>query len=386
MLFSAQRMRRPQEGGRRLRRILGAQMKCFAIGFGLLLCGLAAQTGSAQSASGTNIPRPPAPAVTAQKPLKPQLTVRSNLVLVPVTVKDATGHLVADLQQGDFRIFQDGVEQHITNFWDRPFPMSAVVLLDDDLPQKEAKTVQQSLDSIAAGFSASDEVALVRFDEYPTKVMGFTRSNNELFAKLKQIRTNEKDALGSRYPDTPSFPMTDPPRDNGHTAGGAADIPILGTDTNGVTKHIDDAVHYAAEMLRTQPNDRRKIIFIVSDGTNDRNNKWSFKNTLELLLASNITVYAIAVDSPLDVLTLQGTGRLAQYAVPTGGDVLRASNAAEIERLYSRLTDEARNEYTIGFQPSRTNGRGNYHTLEVRVERPGLYVTARQGYFAQFPR
>jgi VWFA-related protein len=360
--------------------------------FVLALC-VFTQKGAAQSARGqANTPPSPAPHQNQQKTTPPQsnkkpiMVFRSTLVLVPVTVKDARGNLVADLQQADFRVFQDGVEQKIKNFWDQAFPVSAVVLLDDDLPASESKKVMQSLDSIAAGFSASDEVALVRFDEYPKTVMDFTANNDALFAELKKIRTNPNDGLNSRFTATPSFTMTDPPRVNGHTEGGAADIPILGTNTNGVTKHLDDAVHYAAEMLHTRARDRRKIIFIISDGANDRNNKWSFRNTLQLLLSSNISVYAVDVDSRLDAITLQGKGRLTQYSFPTGGDVIAASSSQQIERLYSRLTDEARNQYTIGFDPTKTTGRGNYHTLEVRVERPGLYVTAREGYFAEFPR
>ena len=361
---------------------------------GLLLLGFCslAQRGWAQSGiSQTKIP-PPSSAQNPQKPPQQQsqgnvpiFKIRNELVLVPVTVKDARGDLVADVQQKDFRIFQDGVQQKVQNFWDQAFPVSAVVLLDDNLPTGEAKKVQQSLDSIAAGFSANDEVALVRFDEFPKTVLDFTQNNDALFAQLKKIRTDAKEGLGSRYPATPSSTMTDPPRVNGHTAGGAADIPVLGRNTNGVTKHLDDAVHYAAEMLRTRDRSRRRVIFVVSDGTNDRNNKWSFRNTLQLLLSSNISVYAVAVDSPLDVITFQGKGRLTQYTAPTGGDVIAASKPQEIERLYAKLADEARNQYTLAFSPSKTIGQGNCHSLEVRVERPNLYVTARQGYCAEFP-
>ena len=315
-----------------------------------------------------------------------RIVVRATEVLVPVTVKDPSGNLVADLQQDDFRVFQDGVEQKIRFFWNEPFPISAVVLLDDDLPTKESEKVQKSLDSIAAGFGPNDEVALVRFDEYPKMVMDFSGSNDALFAKLKQIRTNQKDSLDSRVPGTPSMVMTTPPRINGQTLGGAADIPLMGTNTNGVTKHVDDAIHYAAEMLRTRARERRKIIFLVSDGTNDRNNQWSFNNTLRLLLASNVSVYAIAVNSSADILKLQGPGRLTQYANSTGGDVFSATKQLDLERMYSALTEEARNQYTLAFEPSNTVGKGNYHPLEVRVERPGLAVTARQGYYASFPR
>jgi VWFA-related protein len=309
-----------------------------------------------------------------------------NVVLVPVTVKDSTGALVPDLVQADFRIFQDGKEQQVKNFWDQAFPMSVVVLLDDNLPTSESQNVLKSLDSIAAGFSAADEVALVRFDEYPKTVLDFTSNNDALFAKLKEIRTDSKDALDSRVPGSPSSTIMSPPVINGHTLGGAADIPILGTSNNGVTKHLDDAVHYAAEMLSNRSKDRRKIIFIVSDGTNDRHNTWSVNNNLQLMFSKNISVYAISVDSFADTLMLRGKGRLGQYANPTGGDVLSGDNPKQIEVLYSRLMEEARDQYTLGYYPTKTVGRGNCHALEVRVERPGLAVTARQGYCAELAR
>jgi len=347
----------------------------------LFPAGLAAQTGTASQAT-----RPPQKPAAKPQQAPARLKVQVNEVLVPVTVKDPDGNLVPDLQQNDFRVFQDGVEQPIRFFWNEPFPISAVVILDDDLPTKESQTVQKSLDSIAASFGPNDEVALVRFDEYPQTVMDFSPNNDALFARLKAIRTNQKDSLDSRVPGTPSMVMTTPPRINGQTLGGAADIPLMGTNTNGVTKHVDDAIHYAAEMLRNRPRDRRKIIFLVSDGDNDRNNQWSFNNTLQLLLANNISVYAIAVDSSADILKLQRPGRLAQYANPTGGDVFPASKQLDLERMYSALTEEARNQYTLAFEPSKTVGKGNYHSIEVRVERPGLSVTARKGYYASFPR
>lgn len=340
----------------------------------------------AQSVPQSAKPATPSTAKPAQAQKPPTIRIETRLVLVPVTVKDTEGNLVPDLQQSDFRIFQDEKEQQIRNFWDQAFPVSAVVLLDDDLPTSESQTVLKSLDSIAGGFSTEDEVALVRFDEYPKTVLDFTSNNDALFAKLKEIRTNPKDALDSRVPGSPSSTMMSPPVINGHTLGGAADIPVMGTSTNGVTKHVDDAVHYAAEMLRTRGRDRRKIIIIVSDGTNDRHNRWSYNNTLQLLFSNNVTVYAVSVSSIADDLLLRGKGRLASYANPTGGDVMAARSASQMEALYSKLVEEARNQYTLGFDPTRTVGKGNCHSLEVRVERPGLSVTARRGYCAAFSR
>lgn len=338
---------------------------------------------NAQEPSGTAAQQSTLKSPSVQQQAPPRIVSHPTIVNVPVTVKDSRGDLVPDLEKRDFRIFQDGVEQQVQFFSSDPLPISAVILLDDNLPNRPAEQVQRSLDSIAAGFGPRDEVAVVRFDEYPKTVLDFTTSNDALFAELKKIRTDPKDALDSRVPGTPSQTMTSGPTINGQPIVEQQRIPLLGTETNGVTKRLDDALHYAAEMLHTRDKNHRKIIFVISDGTNDRHNQWSFDSTLRLLIASEVSVYAIAVGP--EILKFQ-SGRLDHYATRTGGDVFYSSKQTGLEKMYSLLTEEARNRYTLAFQPTSTPGRGNYHVLEVRVERPNLTVTAREGYYASFPR
>src|SRR5258706_16246862 len=109
-------------------------------------------------------------APTLQGP-DPRAKIRTtvSLVIIPVTVKNGAGELVSDLQQKDFRIFEDGIEQQIALFSVDAFPLSAAVLIDDDLKRSSADRVQKTLETLAAGFSASDEVSLWRFDEVSEK-------------------------------------------------------------------------------------------------------------------------------------------------------------------------------------------------------------------------
>ncbi len=76
----------------------------------------------------------------------PAIVIRTENVIVPVTVKDNRGQLVGDLQKEDFRVFVDGVEQKILGFSSNAVPLSAVVLIDNDLEQKQAsgRTAAQS--------------------------------------------------------------------------------------------------------------------------------------------------------------------------------------------------------------------------------------------------
>jgi hypothetical protein len=101
---------------------------------GLALC--AAGAGWAKSEAPERAPAPPssgqAPASQGPDP-RARIRTTVSLVVVPVTVKNGAGELVTDLQQKDFRIFEDGIEQQISLFSVDAFPLSAAVLIDDDL-------------------------------------------------------------------------------------------------------------------------------------------------------------------------------------------------------------------------------------------------------------
>lgn len=322
--------------------------------------------------------KPPAVAPqTAPPPQQPSADARGRiratveLVVVPVTVKDARGQLVAGIRPDEFRIFDDGVEQHITEFSAEASPLSVMLLVDDDLKTKPARRVQQSLVAMAGGFGPADEVALARFDAFFTPVLDFTTDNGRLIDALNRMQ------LGSSFPGVGSGPMTSGPMINNHPAPGAPGV--AQAPTQGLpTKHINDAIHAAAEALVGRKRGRRKIIVMVSDGVNAKNNTYSYRDTLRLLLASGVSVYAIGVDA---AVLNRGTNLLSRYAHATGGDVYYAARASALAGLYSRATEQARYQYTLGFVPPRSHPNTNYHSIEVRVRRPGLTVLARDGYY-----
>ena len=127
------------------------------------------------------------PSLQTQDP-RARIRTTVSLVVVPVTVKDSAGELVTDLQQNDFRVFEDGIEQPIALFSVDAFPLSAAILIDDDLKQSTAEKVQKTLETLAGAFSASDEVSLWRFDEVPEQISEeFITDNDALLTQLKRI-------------------------------------------------------------------------------------------------------------------------------------------------------------------------------------------------------
>jgi VWFA-related protein len=320
---------------------------------------------------------PPAPSPPAQAQPKDQTSdqrarIRTTveLVVVPVTVKDSKGNLVDSLGKDDFRVFEDGVEQQLSVFSTDAVPLSAVVLLDDDLKPKAADQLHKSMLAIAGAFSEADEVGLAKFASFFTPVMDFTKDNDQLMSELKKIISGEDE-------------LPDPESNAPHPTAGDHPIPGFPTGPQQATvdkstKHLDDALHDAAEALRGRDREHRKIIILVSDGVDAKTNTYNYDQTLALLLSSDVSVYAIGTDA---ALLRRGASPLSRYARATGGDTYFVSNQAALSHAYSQIAEEARHQYTLSYVPMGTDRTQNYHSIEVRVERPGLEILSRDGYY-----
>jgi VWFA-related protein len=141
---------------------------------------------------------------------------------------------------------------------------------------------------------------------------------------------------------------------------------------------LDDAIHAAAEALRERGRERRKVIILVSDGQDARNNTYNYDQTLAFLLSADISVYAIGTDA---ALLRRGASPLSRYARATGGDTYFVRNESALSRAYAQVAEEARHQYTLAYAPAGTDRTKNYHSIEVRVRRPGLEVLSRDGYY-----
>jgi len=331
---------------------------------------------------------PPAPAQTpapaAQQPQQPPgVRVQVNQVLVPVTVKDGSGRLVPDLNRTDFRIFEDSVEQKIVYFSADPVPLSLVLLIDNDLKRNDARQVAASLDAIVAGLSTSDEAFVCRFDQFFHEGKGFVSDQDRLLTELKRTRLDDRPSAGPT-----SAAIAESPTINGHSATG--DAPKTPETTmilkSQSTKALDDAVYDAAQLLKDRDPERkrRKIILLISDGENNpKLNTNKYEVVRRDLLRYDIAVYGVGVGSAFFNRRFE---RLSKYAHDSGGDVYYGLKSEDMEEFYSRVTEEARNQYTLAYNPTGTDRAAEYHSIEVVVKRPNLTILTREGYYSGFAR
>src|SRR5215470_1888949 len=317
-------------------------------------------------------PAPP----SEQSDTRVRIRANVNLVVLPVTAKDSSGNLVPDLTRDEFRVFDDNVEQKVSIFTIEAFPLSAVVLIDNDLKNKDSEMVEQSLKSIVGGLSTADEAFVCRFDTNFHPGKGFTKDQDKLVTELRRTKLDrESDVIG---PD-PGGPFGAGATVNGQSISGGPAPPtstkILKAQTN---KALDDAMFEASQLLSDRGRSRRKIIFLVSDGQNAKNNKYDYDTVVKELLRYNISVYSLGVGKGF---LERKFSRLQSYAHDTGGDVYYAAKQKTLEELYSRVTEQARNQYTLAYSPLGNDKTKDYHSVEVRVRRPGLNIITREGYF-----
>src|SRR6202048_3512936 len=164
-----------------------ATLPAYAVYLAAQTAGQSAPAQAAPASGGTqSVPARPAPTGPPQSEERAKISVNSNLVILPVTVKDRSGNIVPDLRRDEFRVFEDNVEQRIDVFTAEAFPLSMVILIDNDLKDKDAEKVQASLESIIGGMSTEDEAFVCRFDQFFHPGKGFTSDQDKLVKELKR--------------------------------------------------------------------------------------------------------------------------------------------------------------------------------------------------------
>ena len=319
-------------------------------------------------------------------------TIRTttNLVLVPVMVKDNTGRLVGGLQPKDFSVLESGQQQKLTFFTSDPFALSAAVVFDTGMPDVGLKKVQETLSALQGAFSQFDEVAIYTYSSTVGQVADFTGVGKELTSVLNEVKGFSGASNGPPVTSGPLGPQG--PIINGRPV----DSPVTPVSTPPkVARVMNDAILRAARDLSKRDRARRKIIFVISDGR-ELGSTASYADTLKVLLTQNITVYAVGVEGAaipvydrLQRIHLPKTGRLLGYSdilpkyvsATGGGTVYNELGQADIERAYARAIGDARNQYTLGYSPKA--GIGGYRQIEVRVRGRGsdLKVYAKDSYY-----
>jgi VWFA-related protein len=315
-----------------------------------------------------------------------KISVSANFVQIPVMVKDPDGRRVDGLLPRDFTVLENGKKQTLTYFTSDPFQLSVAILLDTGMPDVAVQKVNQTYSALVGAFSAYDEVAVYTYSSTVSQVTDFTTSNQKLTAVLNEIKLVRGQNNG---PPVLSGPLSSVgPTVNGVPVGGP---PIAPVNTPPREAHVlNDAILRAALDLGKREKTRRRVIFVISDGR-ELGSQASYRDVLRLLETRDIQVKGVVVDSgalPLfrqvGKIRMKGQGYsdiLPKYASATGGgQIFPELSRNAMEEAYAEIASEARNQYTLGY-PTKGTASSAYRSIEVLVDKKGLKVSAKDGYY-----
>jgi VWFA-related protein len=340
-------------------------------------------------------PTTPAPLAKTATPGKPtertgaqdelyKIVSNVNQVVVPVMVKDDSGRLINGLLPKDFSVYEDGNKQKLNFFSSDPLPLSAAVVLDLGMPDSAVQKVNRTFAALEGAFSQFDEVSIYTYSSTVSRAKDFSTAGQKLTAVLNELKTKRGRNSGPPVLGGPLGPQG--PSVNGRPVDPNEPIVITTPRESHV---LNDAIVMAAMDLSKREPIRRRVIFVISDGREYGSNA-SYSDTLKILLSHGIQVYGVGVEgsaipgyNKLQKLHIPRFGYgdiLPKYANATGGEIFNEFSRDAIERVYARALGDARNQYTLGYI-TRLSPSSTHREIEVRVARPDVKVTAREGYY-----
>jgi Ca-activated chloride channel family protein len=271
---------------------------------------------------------------------------RANVSLVRVlaTARTQAGQIVGTLTREEFEVYDNGVKQQISVFEHQTEqPLSVVLLVDTSgSTAKELKfesdAASRFLRALLAEGSPQDRAALYSFNWQIREEVNFTHDLRPLDARLKLL----------------------------HGEAGTA---------------MYDAIYLAAQHL--EPRQGRKVILVVTDGGDTTSTKDVHK-ALEAAQLADAVIYAIvAMPITNDAgRNIGGEHALQFMADGTGGRTFLPAMGPELDKAFAAILTELRTQYLLGFYPREVPlTKNRFHSLEVRVLRPDLRVSARNGYY-----
>jgi VWFA-related protein len=316
-----------------------------------------------------------------------------NFVEVPVTVKDAKGKLVAGLTYRDFKVYENNTREPLKLFTVDPFPLSVAFVIDQSLTSDVMAKVNNSLGAIQGALTPYDEVAVFSYNNGAQERTAFTGAQS---TRLPAVLALTKETGTEAIVPVNSGPLAgcsvrengncvDPNLQPGKSAGGTTFMTIPKE-----IHTLNDAILAAAKELSSRPKGRRRIIYVISDGK-EYGSKATYKEVLRYLETNKIAVYGTAVGdsarwgegyiSKFHIPFTMYDNLLVKYTFATGGTLDSEGNLNGIEKSYAKIAEEARTQYTLGYNSHQPFIDGKFRKIEVRVDRPNVEVFAKTGYY-----
>jgi VWFA-related protein len=269
------------------------------------------------------------------------IKVDTRLVVLPVTVMDKTGHLVINLPETAFEVFENNVRQIIKVFKREDVPVSMGLVIDNSgsMRDKRAKVEAAAL-ALVKDSNPQDEVFIVNFNDEAFLDKDFTNDVKDLQEGLARIDSR----------------------------GGTA---------------MRDAIRMSIDHLKEKAKKDKKVLVVVTDG-NDNSSLISLENLVKSSQDSGVLIYTVGLLSEEERREAKRCRRaLEELAGVTGGESYFPKEMAEVDRVAHQVARDIRNQYTLGYTPTNIALDGSFRQIKVTANGPNRpTVRTRSGYYA----
>jgi VWFA-related protein len=316
-------------------------------------------------------PEPP-PAKPKKVEGMPDYSIRVDVPLVNVDVQVTTkdGQFIPGLKQNNFRVYEDGVEQKVTNLSQGEKPITAVLLVEfASTYYAYLRDALNSAYTFASQLKKDDWVAVVSYDMRPHILVDFTQDKSAIQGALNSLRI-------------PGFSE----------------------------RNLFDALYDTID--RIDGTEGHKYIILLASGR-DTFSKLNYDQILKKVKATkDITIYPVSIGRNLreradaagavgpiaNLDFLQADNQMNTFARMTGGQAFFPRFDGELPEIFHAIGNTIRNQYSLGYRPANTKMDGSYRKLKVELVAPDggplkildqhgknvkVNVTAREGYTAK---
>ena len=266
---------------------------------------------------------------------------KSSVRTVPVyaTVIDTSGRLVPDLEQTDFTVLDNGKPADLALFSNESQPFTAVVMLDTSASMTaNLKLLNRAAEQFLLRLLPVDKAQVGAFNDKIQLSGTFTNNRDELIGALNDL--------------------------------------YFGNPTR-----LNDGIGAGLDALKGI--DGRRVVLVFTDGE-DTSSRTSFKDVLERARDEEVMVYSIGLESEyfngMRVVKTKPSRDLRKISDETGGGYFELIKSADLAPTFSRVAQELRSQYLIGFAPASLDNK--VHKLDVKVNKAGMTVRARRSYLA----
>ncbi len=257
-----------------------------------------------------------------------------KLVLIPVTVTDLLERPVLDLSKQNFRVFDDGVEQKISQFFMEESPVSVGMVFDaSNSMRKKIDQSRQALSEFLRMSTPGDEFSLWKFSDRPQTVCPFTTNVALIEDDLSSIQSG------------------------GWTS-------------------LFDALYLALNQMK-RATLGTKALFVLSDG-GDNNSRYTEREIRNMVREADVRIFSISIYGR--------SAALERISDESGGRAYQVHKLDELPAMAAKLSEEIHSHYVLGYLPARAQDDGKYHKVVVKLLTPAggprLHVAWRRGYYA----